>query len=139
MPLARFFCWGSLSAESGPVIEFGGGVIGVGGNRKQTGRSYDAYCFWKGLKRLNAGKEHSYFSHRGCEYFPCHPEADPENFNCLFCYCPLYLLGPRCGGNFVIRPGGRKDCSGCLYPHQRESYEEIVRRYGEIAEAMPDK
>ena len=94
--------------------------------------------FGKGLRHLAADKKCSYFSHRECEYFPCHPGADPENFNCLFCYCPLYLLGPRCGGSFVIRPDGRKDCSGCLYPHRRESYEEIVRRYGEIAEAMPD-
>lgn len=88
---------------------------------------------------MTADKKYSYFSHRECEYFPCHPGADPENFNCLFCYCPLYLLGPRCGGCFVIRPDGRKDCRDCLYPHRRESYEEIVRRYGEIAEAMPDK
>ena len=39
------------------------------------------------------GKEYSYFSHKNCEYFPCHKGADPENFNCLFCYCPLYALG----------------------------------------------
>ena len=38
------------------------------------------------------GKEYSYFSHKKCEYFPCHKGADPENFNCLFCYCPLYAL-----------------------------------------------
>lgn len=91
----------------------------------------------KGLRDLVADKKCSYFSHRECEYFPCHPGADPENFNCLFCWCPLYLLGPRCGGSFVISADGRKDCSGCLYPHRRESYEEIVRWYSEIEEAMP--
>lgn len=91
----------------------------------------------KGLRRLAVDKNYSYFAHRECEYFPCHSGADPENFNCLFCYCPLYLLGPKCGGNFVLRPDGRKDCSGCLYPHRRESYEEIVRRYEEIANTMP--
>ena len=78
-----------------------------------------------------------FFSNRACEYFPCHPGADPEGFNCLFCYCPLYLPGPRCGGSFTLLPDGRKDCSGCLYPHRREGYGEIVRRYGEIAGAMP--
>ncbi len=93
----------------------------------------------KGLRYLSADKKCSYFSNRECEYFPCHPGAAPENFNCLFCWCPLYLLGPRCGGNFVIRPDGRKDCTGCLYPHQRESYGEIVCRYSEIAEAMPSE
>ena len=43
-------------------------------------------------------RNYSYFSHRECEYFPCHPGADPDNFNCLFCYCPLYVLGADCGG-----------------------------------------
>lgn len=86
---------------------------------------------------MASDKKCFYFSHRDCEYFPCHPGADPENFNCLFCWCPLYLLGPRCGGNFVIHPDGSKDCSGCLYPHRRESCGEIVRRYGEIEKAMP--
>ena len=46
------------------------------------------------------GKEYSYFSHKKCEFFPCHKNADPDDFNCLFCYCPLYALGEKCGGNF---------------------------------------
>lgn len=82
-------------------------------------------------------KKSSYFAHRECEHFPCHKGADEDNFNCLFCYCPLYLLGEKCGGDFVFRPDGRKDCSGCMYPHRRENYREIVLRYREIAEAMP--
>ena len=48
------------------------------------------------------GKEYSYFSHKKCEYFPCHKNADPDDFNCLFCYCPLYALGDKCGGEFSI-------------------------------------
>lgn len=44
------------------------------------------------------GKEYSYFSHKNCEFFPCHKGADPENFNCLFCYCPLYALGINAAG-----------------------------------------
>ena len=86
---------------------------------------------------MNPGKKYAYFAHRECEYFPCHPGADPENFNCLFCFCPLYLLGPRCGGSFAAGPDGRKDCSGCLYPHRGKKYKKIIRRYGEIAEALP--
>ncbi len=39
-----------------------------------------------------------FMSHRECEFFPCHEGADPDNFNCLFCYCPLYALGEACGG-----------------------------------------
>ena len=49
------------------------------------------------------GKEYSYFSHKKCEFFPCHKNADPDDFNCLFCYCPLYALGEKCGGNFRKR------------------------------------
>lgn len=26
------------------------------------------------------GKEYSYFSHKKCEFFPCHKGADPEDF-----------------------------------------------------------
>ena len=58
-----------------------------------------------------------FFSHTKCEYFPCHAGADPEQFNCLFCYCPLYALGNRCGGQFTYTPEGFKDCSSCLLPH----------------------
>ena len=82
-------------------------------------------------------KNYSYFSHRQCEYFPCHKGADPENFNCLFCYCPLYVLGDRCGGSFTYQQNGYKDCSDCLYPHLRENYDEIIKRYGEILSVMP--
>ena len=65
-------------------------------------------------------KEYSYFCHEKCEFFPCHAGADRENFNCLFCYCPLYALGERCGGDFVYNEKGIKDCTACLFPHKRE-------------------
>ena len=84
------------------------------------------------------GKRYAYFSHRDCEYFPCHPGANPENFNCLFCYCPLYALGPNCGGAFQYRDGGVKDCSACLFPHRRENYPEVLRRYPELLALMSD-
>ena len=31
-----------------------------------------------------------FFQHKACEFFPCHETKDIDNFNCLFCYCPLY-------------------------------------------------
>ena len=37
-------------------------------------------------KKYWEDKEYAYFSHKKCEYFPCHKGADPEDFNCLFCY-----------------------------------------------------
>ena len=49
---------------------------------------------------------YDFFQNRECEYFPCHPNADPETFSCLFCYCPLYALGDKCGGNFTYTESG---------------------------------
>ena len=43
----------------------------------------------------------SFFANRACRYFPCHEGIPEEEFNCLFCYCPLYLLGERCGGDLT--------------------------------------
>lgn len=82
-------------------------------------------------------KHYAYFSNRECEYYPCHKGADPENFNCLFCYCPLYVLGDHCGGDFVLLPNGSKDCSRCLFPHLRGNYGAVTERYAEILKAIP--
>ena len=73
-----------------------------------------------------------FFQNRDCEYFPCHPGADPEAFSCLFCYCPLYALGDRCGGSFTYTRDGIKDCTNCLRPHRRENYEDICRKTCEV-------
>lgn len=81
-------------------------------------------------------KEYSFFSHKKCEYFPCHKTDDPDNFNCLFCYCPLYALGKKCGGNYRYTESGIKDCSNCLIPHKRENYEYITGKYQEIIKMM---
>ena len=75
---------------------------------------------------------HDFFQNRECEYFPCHPGADQESFSCLFCYCPLYALGDRCGGNFTYTEAGIKDCTNCLRPHKRENYERIVAGMDEV-------
>ena len=77
---------------------------------------------------------YDFFSNRECEYFPCHKCADPESFSCLFCYCPLYALGDKCGGNFTYTENGIKDCSGCLIPHRRENYDKIMEKMGAVIE-----
>ena len=74
-----------------------------------------------------------FFQNRDCEYFPCHAGMDSRDFNCLFCYCPLYALGQRCGGNYAYTAEGIKDCSACLVPHRRENYDMICARFSEIA------
>lgn len=78
--------------------------------------------------------KYSFFSHKECEFFPCHKTAHPEDFNCLFCYCPLYALGEKCGGNFTYTENGLKDCSACLVPHGRKSYSYIAKKYPLLAE-----
>ena len=83
-------------------------------------------------------EKHRFFSHRECEYFPCHEGADPENFNCLFCYCPLYALGNSCGGNFTYTDSGYKDCTACQLPHRREAYDYVIGRYEDIVKVMKD-
>lgn len=82
------------------------------------------------------GKEYSYFSHKKCEYFPCHKNADQDDFNCLFCYCPLYALGDKCGGNFQYTENGIKDCTNCMLPHKRKSYGYITGKYQELSTLM---
>lgn len=82
------------------------------------------------------GTQYSFFSHKNCEFFPCHKTDDPDNFNCLFCYCPLYMLGRDCGGNFTYLENGVKDCSKCLVPHRRNNYGYIASRFQSIVEEM---
>lgn len=88
------------------------------------------------MKINTAGKHYSFYSNRECEYYPCHAHGNPDNFNCLFCYCPLYVLGENCGGNFTYLSNGYKDCSQCLYPHRPENYLHITKRYKEILDVM---
>ena len=80
----------------------------------------------------------SYFQNKDCAFFPCH-DCDSEFFNCLFCYCPLYALGDKCGGAFRYLEDGTKDCAGCLFPHRKENYGKILARYADIAELAKKK
>lgn len=70
---------------------------------------------------------YSYFENKQCEYFPCH-KAEGGFFNCLFCYCPLYALGDKCGGNFTYTPDGVKDCTNCIIPHSESGYNHIISK-----------
>ena len=80
-----------------------------------------------------------FFQNKACEYFPCHKGADPESFSCLFCYCPLYALGDKCGGHFTYTENGIKDCSNCLRPHKRECYGDITREIAKVMELAKKK
>ncbi|MBE7001537.1 MAG: metal-binding protein [Ruminococcaceae bacterium] len=71
---------------------------------------------------------YDFYQNRECEYFPCHAGGEEQNFNCLFCYCPLYALGENCGGSFTYTDKGIKDCSACTFPHRRENYPKVVAK-----------
>lgn len=79
---------------------------------------------------------HQFFQNKDCKYFPCHRTSRPEDFNCLFCYCPLYALGRGCGGNFRYNEKGIKDCTACMFPHVRENYAKVIERFPEIREVV---
>ena len=70
---------------------------------------------------------HRYFKNHNCKYFPCHPQPSGSEFNCLFCYCPLYGLGDKCGGDFEYA-GNIKACMGCRFPHIPENYDIIISK-----------
>jgi len=72
-------------------------------------------------------KHFSFFQNTPCEYFPCHAISRTEDFNCLFCFCPLYTK-EDCGGAGVYLANGRKDCARCTLPHMRENYGLILEK-----------
>jgi Zn-finger protein len=77
----------------------------------------------------------SFFRNVSCPYFPCHEGVDEGEFNCLFCYCPLYALGPRCGGDFTYTATGIKDCSGCTRLHRGDQGIALVRaKFSQLSE-----
>ena len=62
-----------------------------------------------------------------------------EAFNCLFCYCPLYALGPHCGGHFSYTKAGVKNCTACTRLHAGDAGADIVRQqFAQLAELARD-
>ena len=82
---------------------------------------------------FGATGDRRFFQNRGCPFFPCHTGVAEKDFNCLFCYCPLYALGESCGGSFRYTASGVKSCENCAFPHRRENYEKVLARWPEIA------
>ena len=90
-------------------------------------------------KKYWEGKHFAFYTNKECEYYPCHPVPEGTEFNCLFCYCPLYMLGRKCGGNFTYLESGVKDCSECLVPHRRETSGFIADSFQKIAGEMAER
>lgn len=82
--------------------------------------------------RKSRPKNYKFFQNRACEMFPCHKTDDPENFNCLFCFCPLYFSGEKCGGNFHYTEKGKKSCINCTFPHKKENYDVLMVKLREM-------
>ncbi|MDB0438729.1 cysteine-rich small domain-containing protein [Clostridioides difficile] len=85
------------------------------------------------------GENYKFFNHKDCEFFPCHKTNKPEEFNCLFCYCPLYALGENCGGNFKYTEKGIKDCSSCMLPHKKDNYNYIMGKFKDLVKITSKK
>jgi Zn-finger protein len=79
-------------------------------------------------------ENYKFNQNRKCEFFPCHETVDEDSFNCLFCYCPLYMLGDGCGGNPSYTGKGIKDCSKCAYPHVGKSFDFVMSKMPVVIE-----
>lgn len=73
---------------------------------------------------------YKFFQNKDCPYFPCHKKIKLENFNCLFCYCPLYYT--RCFRKNVKFINNIKDCTNCTIPHLKQNYDKIIKYINEI-------
>jgi len=70
---------------------------------------------------------YKFFENKDCKYFPCHEGL--SDFNCLFCYCPMYTL-KNCPGTYeIIEKNGKqiKSCLNCNYPHNPNNYDAIMK------------
>lgn len=92
-------------------------------NSEEEDMQEEAFCF-----------DDSFFSNRSCKYFPCHKGIAEDDFNCMFCYCPLYALGEHCGGQYRYMQDGVKSCASCTIPHTRNAREHICQ----YADALKD-
>lgn len=97
-------------------------------NELSEDASYFTIVIIKNIKTKEQEKHYKFFQNTECENFPCHKISSLENFNCLFCYCPLYFLGNKCGGNFKYTDKEIKSCIECSIPHEKKNYEEIIKK-----------
>ena len=79
---------------------------------------------------------YKFFQNLECEFFPCAPTDKPEEFSCIFCFCPLYQYDD-CGGLFTVLHNGIKDCSDCLIPHH--DYDYVIAKIKEKNQEITDR
>ena len=59
-----------------------------------------------------------FFMNTDCQYFPCHDREG--DFNCLFCYCPMYTYKESKGKIIKV-------CTKCSFPHDPVHYDAIMQ------------
>lgn len=73
---------------------------------------------------------YKYFKNTSCKYFPCHKGMKTDDFNCLFCYCPMNSYEDCLGKpEYIVAKSGKrvKSCMNCTFPHEPEHYEKIIQ------------
>lgn len=76
-----------------------------------------------------------FMQNKKCEFFPCHNVSWEDQFNCLFCFCPLYHL-KNCGGNYTFTESGIKNCENCTLPHKKENYDYVINTLKETGSKL---
>ena len=88
-----------------------------------------------GCEAGEASEDKRVFTNEACPYFPCHRLPEGTRFNCVFCYCPLYALGPDCGGAYRYNEKGYKDCTYCTIMHEgSQGFDRVRDLFPKIAE-----
>lgn len=127
----------SGAPAGGRDVQRGGGAAQAEASVRDARKASEPVCTSEAAATSTGAAEgprrYQFFNHAACEFYPCH-DMPAEELNCLFCFCPLYALGPACGGNYryVGERGDIKDCSACTLPHRRENYDYLMGRYAEI-------
>lgn len=70
-------------------------------------------------------ENYKYFVNKNCEYYPCHRGVDPEEWSCLFCYCPWFWHCGSKGKDGIL-------CPDCIMPHDRNRWCMIQRGLASI-------
>ena len=74
---------------------------------------------------------------RKCKYFPCHERVAEREFDCMWCYCPLYEID--CAGRYeIVGKDMVKDCTNCIMPHAKEGIKYILRRINQFFDRIAE-
>lgn len=87
------------------------------------------------MSQINEEEDKRVFTNTECPFYPCHTVPEGVTFNCTFCYCPLYTLGTKCGGNFTYSLRGIKSCMDCSIMHEGAAgYDRVSDHFKELAD-----